>query len=94
MVLGIMAGAAHEFAMEPAAARSASVVAVHAWSGQMLLPGMATIMSDWNLIETEERRALSKQMTGWAEKFLGVPGDVIVSRDGPAHTLLAAGART
>lgn len=81
--------AAIEFAMEAAAARSAPVVAVHAWSGQMLLPGMATIMSDWNLIETEERRVLSEQMAGWAEKFPGVPVEAIVSRDGPAHSLLA-----
>jgi len=49
----------------------------------MLLPGMVTIMSDWNLIETEDRRALSKQMAGWAEKFPDVPVDVIVSPGRP-----------
>jgi len=58
------------------------------------MPGLVTIMADWNLIETEERRALSEQMAGGAEKFPGVPVDVIVSRDGLAHSLLAAGART
>jgi nucleotide-binding universal stress UspA family protein len=85
--------AAIEFAMQAAAARSAPVVAVHAWSGKMLLPGMATIMADWNLVETEERRALSEKMAGWAEKFPGVPVEVIVSRDAPAHSLLAEAAR-
>ena len=81
--------AAIEFAMEAAAARSAAVVAVHAWSGQLLLPGLTRIMADWNLIETEERRALSEQMAGWTEKFPGVPVEVVVSRDGPAQSLLA-----
>jgi nucleotide-binding universal stress UspA family protein len=85
--------AAIEFAMEAAAARSAAVVAVHAWSPKILLPGMATIMAEWNLLETEERRALSEEMAGWAEKFPAVPVEVIVSRDGPAHSLLATAAR-
>ena len=85
--------AAIEFAMEAAAARSAAVVAVHAWSGQILLPGMPKIMAHWNPTEAEERRAVSEQMAGWAEKFPGVPVEVVVSRDNPAHSLLAQASR-
>ena len=43
------------------------------------MPGLVTIMADWNLIETEERRALSGADGGWAEKFPGVPVDAIAA---------------
>ena len=50
-------------------------------------------MVDWDAVESEERRVLSEQVGGWADKFPEVPIELLVRRDQPAHSLLAQAAR-
>ena len=80
--------AAIGFAFEAAAARSVSVVAVHTWSDAVFDPAMSAVMIDWEIVEAEERQVLTEQVGVWAEKFPGVPVELVVTRDRPAHSLL------
>jgi nucleotide-binding universal stress UspA family protein len=85
--------AAIGFAFEAAAARGVSLVALHTWSDMMFDPSLAGVVADWDVVERAERRVLSEQVGGWAEKFPDTPVELLVRRDQPAHSLLAEAAR-
>ena len=85
--------AAIGFAFEAASARSVSLVALHTWSDMMFDPSLAGVVADWDVVERAERRALSEQVGGWAEKFPDTSVELLVRRDQPAHSLLAEAAR-
>jgi nucleotide-binding universal stress UspA family protein len=85
--------AAIGFAIEAAAARGVSLVALHTWSDMMFDPSLAGVVADWDVVERAERRALSEQVGGWAEKFPDTSVALLVRRDQPAHSLLAEAAR-
>jgi nucleotide-binding universal stress UspA family protein len=89
----VTSDAATGFAMEAAAARSVPLVAVHTWSDMVCDPAMAAVMVDWDAVESGERQVLSERVGVWAEKFPGVPVELLVTRDQPAHSLLAQAAR-
>ena len=85
--------AAIGFAFEAAAARRVSLLALHTWSDMMFDPSLAGVVADWDVVERAERRVLSEQVGGWAEKFPDTPVELLVRRDQPAHSLLAEAAR-
>jgi nucleotide-binding universal stress UspA family protein len=85
--------AAIGFAIEAAAARGVSLVALHTWSDMMFDPSLAGVVADWDVVERAERRVLSEQVGGWAAKFPDTPVELLVRRDQPAHSLLAEAAR-
>jgi len=85
--------AAIGFAFEAAAVRRVSLVALHTWSDMMFDPSLAGVVADWDVVERAERRVLSEQVGGWAEKFPDTPVELLVRRDQPAHSLLAEAAR-
>jgi nucleotide-binding universal stress UspA family protein len=85
--------AAIGFAFEAAAARGVSLVALHTWSDMMFDPSLAGVVADWDVVERAERRVLSEQVGGWAEKFPDTPVELLVRRDQQAHSLLAEAAR-
>jgi nucleotide-binding universal stress UspA family protein len=85
--------AAIGFAIEAAASRGVSLVALHTWSDMMFDPSLAGVVADWDVVERAERRALSEQVGGWAEKFPDTSVELLVRRDQPAHSLLAEAAR-
>jgi nucleotide-binding universal stress UspA family protein len=85
--------AAIGFAFAAAAARKVSLVAVHTWSDMMFDPSLAGVVVDWDAVESEERRVLSEQVSGWADKFPDTSVELLVRRDQPAHSLLAQAAR-
>ena len=81
--------AAIGFAFEAATARKVSLVALHTWSDMMFDPSLAGVVGDWDVVERAERRVLSEQVGGWAEKFPDTSVELVVRRDQPAHSLLA-----
>jgi nucleotide-binding universal stress UspA family protein len=85
--------AAIGFAIEAAASRGVSLVALHTWSDMMFDPSLAGVVADWDVVERAERRVLSEQVGGWAAKFPDTPVELLVRRDQPAHSLLAETAR-
>jgi nucleotide-binding universal stress UspA family protein len=85
--------AAIAYAFETAAARGAPLVAVHTWSDVVFDPSTSTGMVDCVVVEAAARQLLSERLAGWAEKFPDVPVEQVVTRDGPAHSLLAQAAR-
>lgn len=85
--------AAIGFAIEAAAARSVSLVAVHTWSDMVFDTAMSAVLLDWDAVEAEERRVLSEQVGVWVEKYPGVPVELLVTRDRPAHSLLEQASR-
>ena len=68
-------------------------MALHTWSDMMFDPSLAGVVADWDVVERAERRVLSEQVGGWAEKFPDTPVELLVRRDQPAHSLLAEAAR-
>ncbi|WP_028927875.1 universal stress protein [Pseudonocardia acaciae] len=75
--------AALAFGFEAASARGVPLVAVHTWRDDRIDP----IFEDW------ERRVLAERLAGWSEKYPDVAVRRVVSRDGPAHRLLAEAER-
>lgn len=85
--------AALGFAFEAAAARKVSVVAVHTWSDLVFDRSLLAVEVNWDVVEAEERKVLAEQVGGWADKFPDVTVEQLVTRDQPAHSLLAQAAR-
>jgi nucleotide-binding universal stress UspA family protein len=85
--------AALGFAFEAAAARKVSPVAVHTWSDMVFDRSLLAVETSWDAVESEERRVLSEQVGGWADKFPDTCVEQLVTRDQPAHSLLAQAAR-
>jgi nucleotide-binding universal stress UspA family protein len=84
--------AAVGFAFEAAAARKVPLVALHTWSDMMFDPSFAGVVVDWDVVESAERRVLSKRVGGWTEKFPDTSVELVVRRDQPAPSLLALAA--
>jgi len=85
--------AAIGFAFEAAAARKVSLVAVHTWSDMVFDRSLLAVEVNWDVVEAEERRVLSEQVGGWTDKFPDTSVELLVTRDQPAHSLLAQAAR-
>ncbi|MDN5918153.1 MAG: universal stress protein [Pseudonocardia sp.] len=79
--------AALGLAYEHAAARSAPLVAVHAWSDDVFDPDVALLL-DWAAIEADERAVLDDQLAGWSQKYPDVPVRRMVVRGQAAAALL------
>ena len=79
--------AALAFAYEAAALRRVPLVAIHTWLDLLVDPAMAPLL-DWDAIEADERQLLADRLAGWSEKYPDVPGERLVTRDRPAHTLV------
>ncbi len=80
--------AAIEFAMEAAAARGVSVVAVHSWWQPVFEPEMAALLFDREAIQAEEERLLAQRLAGWEDKYPGVFVEHRVIAESPARGLL------
>ncbi|MHA6781780.1 universal stress protein [Pseudonocardia saturnea] len=80
------------FAYEAAASRRVGLVAVHVWSETVADAELAALL-DQQAIEDGEHRLLAERLAGWAEKFPDVVVERVVTRDGPAHALLAQASR-
>lgn len=79
-----------EAAFDEASRRSATLVAVHAWSDVTYddVYGMARLMSQWESIEDDERRLLAQRLAGWQEKYSDVTVERSLVRDRPRQVLL------
>ncbi|WP_028927709.1 universal stress protein [Pseudonocardia acaciae] len=80
--------AALAFAFEAASARAVPLVAVHTWGQERIDPIFGALL-DWDAIEDWQRQVLAERLAGWAEKYPDVTVRRVVSRDAPAHRLLA-----
>jgi len=85
--------AALGFAFEAAAARKVPLLVGHTWSDLMYDPSLLAVEINWETVESEERRVLSEQVGGWADKFPDVAVEQLITRDQPAHSLLAQATR-
>ncbi len=79
--------AALDCAFAEAAARSVRLRALHAWS----LPSAPA--PDPQKAAEEERRALTRALAGWHERYPGVEVVDDLTRDHPAHSLILASER-
>jgi nucleotide-binding universal stress UspA family protein len=84
--------AALEFAYEQASARGVPLIAVHTWWDLIADPEIAPIL-DWDAVEADEKVVLAERMAGWAEKYPDVHVHRLVTRDRPAHALVAESRR-
>ena len=84
--------AALAFAFEAASRRGVSLVAVHTWWDLLVDPALAPLL-DWDAIEADERQVLAGRLAGWDQKYPDVPVERLVTRDRPAHALVAESRR-
>lgn len=79
------------FALEAAASRRTSLVAVRTWDDTHLdgLPGSYPELLDHDEVDVEQRHLLADQLTSWTEKYPEVPVHQIVRRGPPASALLS-----
>jgi nucleotide-binding universal stress UspA family protein len=87
--------AALGFGFEAAEACGESLVAVHTWN-DVVIDSMARLLplsADPAEVDTQERAALEKQLSGWREKYPDVTVDPVVVRGRPVPTLLEYGER-
>jgi nucleotide-binding universal stress UspA family protein len=83
--------AAIQFAFETAAAREASLIAVHCWTGPSVdgpIPAYSAGLVDPKLIQDGERALLGQELAEWTTKYPTVGVQQAVIHDGPAVGLL------
>jgi nucleotide-binding universal stress UspA family protein len=80
--------AALAFAFDAASVRGVPLVAVHAWRDPLVDPALALVL-DRDAIESDERQVLAEWLAGWGQKYPDVHVDRVVTRDRPAHALVA-----
>jgi nucleotide-binding universal stress UspA family protein len=87
--------AAIALAFEEAAARQASLVGAHFWTGPVSSgPGdMLPLVYDYDDVEADEVRLLAESLAGWRERYPGVPVVRHVVRGQPAQGLLDESAK-
>ncbi|MCG8922847.1 universal stress protein [Lentzea sp. CC55] len=79
--------AAISFAFRAAASLDVPLVAVHAWSD--LPTDVWDLIADWQTIQEQESKALNERLADHLAQYPGVTVEQVVTRDRPAHTLLA-----
>lgn len=74
-----------ELAFEEAALRKVDVVALHSWwsPGAFEMPGF-----DWETLRPEVDREVSRQLTGWQQRYHDVRVERIVVPDRPAQRII------
>ncbi len=85
--------AAIAFAFDAAASRRVALVAVHTWSDVIVEPEIAAQL-DWDAIEADARRTLSRCLESWTQKYPDVHVELVITRDRPASGLLQQAARS
>jgi len=84
------------FALEEAALRSASLVAIHAWhvpQSGISRAATASLVSETDAAEAEAARQLAGLLGSWREKYPGVPVSQEVVRGHPGRALVGLSAR-
>jgi nucleotide-binding universal stress UspA family protein len=84
--------AALAFAHEQASVRGVPLVAVHAWWDWIADPKIALVV-DWDALEADAKEVLAERLAGWAEKYPDVRVHRVVTRERPAHALVAESRR-
>lgn len=87
-----LSDAALAFAYEQASVRGVPLIAVHTWRDLIVDPKIAPVL-DWDAMEAEAKVALAERLAGWAEKYPDVRVHRMVTRDRPAHALVAESRR-
>jgi nucleotide-binding universal stress UspA family protein len=93
VVVGVDGSAVSEAAVavafEEAAARHATLVAVHVWSDVSVQPSLGATADDphWSGIQSFEEAVLSERLAGWTERYPDVSVQRVVARDRPVRVL-------